>query len=152
MAMTWSSDIQRRKTALAALAKVSGTTPNADGFFAGDGRYVLFHYDLLTISKAGQKLDRSGAYSTIQKTIQAMSGIELGGSVYAVPLTNTEDAINRAVKLWNAVALSTKGQLIEGDAFYLHYSAINLNRLGCVAQVIPAGKTLLTTLKTPVAS
>lgn len=149
MATTWSNDVKLRLAALAALAATSGTKPDTDHFVWHDGRYVVLHFDLMTIKKSGLDVDRGPVYAVVEKIAKAQGGMHMGGSVYAVPLAAGEASMARAIALWNAIAAATDKHLVEGDAFFLHYSLDTKNQMGGIAQVIPPKQTRLHQVNSP---
>ncbi|MFT3686411.1 MAG: hypothetical protein QM783_16065 [Phycisphaerales bacterium] len=143
----WQADVKKRREALASFAGIIAA-PVENGLVWGKGRYLLLHYDLITIDRGDSEISRS-AYQGVKLFAMNLSGVYLGETVFALPLPSGDSSILAAVKTWNALGQATKGTLAEGDAFYLHYSDDQLHTLGCIAQVVTAGQKELSKAPLP---
>jgi hypothetical protein len=144
----WKKDVVERINQLVRFARMLGhKLQKRQGnelptFFWADGRYLLVHFDLITIDTEDASIDRSEVYDAIESFVTKNKGVRLGRSVYAVPLLPKETSERSAALLWNTLGDALAGSLCHGDSFYVHYAPDTKNLLGGIAEVVVENDTL----------
>ena len=147
--MSSAQDIQDRCSDLRGLAHIGRGEVDADGFFSGVSKYVLLHYELMTVDEKNRDLDRAALHDVIAGVTKKLRGAELTGSVDVLPIPRDRTAERYAAQFWNALVKALEGQLRTGDSFYIHYSGRGLDRIGVIAQVVPAHLKTLSKVEIP---
>lgn len=132
---SWNDDIAARRERLTKIAELSNTEIQTGMLVSGAGRYLILHFDLITIT-ATRDLNRDSAYAQIQELIAVNSGVHLGGSVYVVPLLDKYSASKSAIKFWNLLHSKLTGHLAAGDVFVLHYADPLIDQVRTLAQMV----------------
>jgi hypothetical protein len=96
-------------------------------------RHVLLHFDL---KKSG---DRSATYKAIEGIGAPGQVRRLTESVFVAHIPDGVEATRFAEAVWKALEAATKGQLAEGDRFFLHYAGTTPGYIDVMFQVV--GKT-----------
>ena len=146
--LRWRSDIDRRVKELEAFAAFCGGSVQKNHFVWQDGRYVLLHYDLMTIAEDGE-VDRDDAYQAIYGVLDTFESHELSESAYLVRVPAETTSERFAAEFWNALSEDTAGVMREGDAVYVHCNPNRRDLIGGIAQVVPADCTSLITVRLP---
>ncbi|EDN66126.1 hypothetical protein BGP_0996 [Beggiatoa sp. PS] len=63
-------------------------------------------------------LKKDPIYKEIEKFIKSEKGLRLGGSVFFIPLPDTETSEKYAITLWNKMSELLDGKLSQGDSFF----------------------------------
>jgi hypothetical protein len=147
----WLNDLTTRKEAQTAFSKMTQGAVQENQFVWGDGRYILLHFDLITIRPNGVEAKRDDVYKLIGELVEANKGVRLGGSVYLAPLIPGQSSERCAALFWNVLATRTASQLMHGDAFYIHYAPDQKNLLGGISQIVPAKANSIVKVEVPAA-
>lgn len=133
---------------LEAFAAFCGGTVQKNQFVWQDGRYILLHYDLMTISEDGE-VDRDDAYRAIYRVLDTFASHQLSESSYLVQVPLELTAERFAAEFWNAMSEDTAGVMQEGDAVYVHCNPNRRDLIGGIAQVVPSNCTSLIAVRLP---
>ena len=126
-------------------SKYVGSNSQEGGYFVGAGRYLLLHFDLHRPQNDTPK--KVHIYEEIKNFIKSKEGSRLGGSVFFIPLPDTETSEKYAITLWNKMSELLDGKLSQGDSFFLHYAPDIKNQIGGISQVITDNDTTLSKVK-----
>ena len=137
----WMKDVRERVESLALFAERIKATLQSRRFVWSNGRYVLLHFDLITISPDGE-VDRSETYKAIGEMIAANNGMKLSESVYLLALLKGRSPKYTAAVYWNRLGDSLAGGLLNGDKFFLHFDPGLSGLLGAIAEVVGEDRAL----------
>lgn len=132
--------LEERLDAVNGLAAMSLTAINAEQFAEGSANCVILQYELVSQGPGGEKVSRSNVSDAVKKTNPRLY---LGGSAYAYAVHDGQPPQARAAWIWALLYMNTKGKLLPGDVFILHYPDPASGRLGFIAQCVPAGADAL---------
>ena len=147
--MAWANDVDERLAELKSFARMGRGGVDTDGFSAGMGKYLLLHFELMTVDDQDRSVDRQDVYGVVEGIVKKLRGAQLTGTVDLLPLPRDRSSERYAAQFWNALVKALEDLLRPGDSFFLHYSGRGLDRIGAIAQVVPAHQRTLSKVEVP---